>query len=207
MAEQNSHSLLVLISAPSGGGKTTLCQQLLQSRPDMTRAITCTTRAPRSGETDGVDYYFLTESNFQHRVEAGDFLEHATVYGRSYGTLKSEVLEKLRGGRDVLLNVDVQGAASIRNRARQDPELGGALVSVFLTPPSMDILETRLRKRGTDAPEVVQKRLDTARQEIEQWTQFDYLLISGSIDEDLRRMQAVVEAEKMRARRADPPKL
>jgi len=207
MSDRNSHSLLVLISAPSGGGKTTLCQQLLQARPDMTRAITCTTRAPRASETDGADYYFLTEDTFKRRVEADEFLEHATVYGRRYGTLKSEVLGKLRHGQDVLLNVDVQGAASIRQRARQDPELRRALVSVFLTPPSIDILETRLRNRGTDAPEVVQKRLDTARQEIEQWTQFDYLLISGSITEDLRRMLAVVEAEKMRSLRAHPPML
>ena len=207
MSEKNSHALLVLISAPSGGGKTTLCQQLLQARPDMARAITCTTRAPRAGETDGIDYYFLTEETFARRVQAEDFLEHATVYGCRYGTLKSEVLDKLRAGRDVLLNVDVQGAATIRQRAHQDPELRRALVSVFLTPPSIEILEARLRNRGSDAPEVVEKRLNTARQEIEQWAQFDYLLISGSIAEDLRRMLAVVEAEKMRSRRAHPPVL
>src|SRR3974377_487625 len=104
--------LLILISAPSGGGKTTLCQQLLAARPDMTRAITCTTRSPRAGEMDGVGYHFLVEADFKRRVQAGDFLEHATVFGRSYGTLRSEVLDKLRAGRNVLLNVDVQGAAA-----------------------------------------------------------------------------------------------
>src|SRR5437868_2936159 len=108
--------LLVVISAPSGGGKTTLCRELLAARPDMTRAITCTTRDPRPGEHDGVDYYFLDAGSFLKRVQAGNFLEHATVFGNSYGTLKGEVLGKLREGRDVLLNVDVQGAAAIRER-------------------------------------------------------------------------------------------
>src|SRR5215831_1283026 len=115
--------LLVLISAPSGGGKTTLCQQLLAARPDMARVITCTTRLPRPGEQEGVDYFFLTADSFLKRAQAGNFLEHATVHGNSYGTLKSEVLGKLRQGRDVLLNVDVQGASAIRERAEQDGEL------------------------------------------------------------------------------------
>ena len=199
--------LLILISAPSGGGKTTLCQRLLAARPEMTRAITCTTRAPREVERDGVDYYFFDAAAFLKRVQAGNFLEHATVYGHSYGTLKSEVLGKLRQGRDVLLNVDVQGAAAIRERAREDSELNGALVTVLLTPPSMTILEQRLRRRGTDAPAVIQKRLSVARQEIAQWKNFDYLLLSAAVDEDLRRMLAIVEAEKMKSARAVPPGL
>jgi guanylate kinase len=197
--------LLVLISAPSGGGKTTLCQQLLAARPKMTRAVTCTTRPPRAGERDGVDYYFLDAGSFLKRVQAGDFLEHAIVYGHSYGTLQAEVLGKLREGRDVLLNVDVQGAASIREKAPEVPELERALVSVFLTPSSLSILEARLRKRGTDAAAVIQKRLSVARQEIAHWRHFDYLLLSGSVDEDLRRMLAIVEAEKMRAGRVQGP--
>jgi guanylate kinase len=197
--------LLIIISAPSGGGKTTLCQQLLGARPGTTRAVTCTTRPPRPGERDGVDYYFLPAGDFLKRVQAGNFLEHATVYGNSYGTLKSEVLGKLRQGKDVLLNVDVQGAATIRDRAQDDPELRQALVSVFLTPPSIAILEDRLRKRGTDSTAAIQKRLSVARQEIAQWKHFDYLLLSTTIAEDLRRIQAIVEAEKMRTQRAQPP--
>ena len=197
--------LLVLISAPSGGGKTTLCNQLLAARPDMTRAITCTTREPREGEQDGVDYFFLDAAAFLKRVQSGNFLEHATVHGHSYGTLKSEVLGKLRLGKDVLLNVDVQGAATIRQRAESEPELKRALFSVFLTPLSMTILEERLRRRGTDTEAVIQKRLSMARQEIAQWKNFDYLLISQSVAEDLRRMQAIVEAEKMKAARSQAP--
>jgi guanylate kinase len=197
--------LLVLISAPSGGGKTTLCHQLLTARPQMTRAVTCTTRPPREGERDGVDYYFLDAGSFLKRVQAGNFLEHATVYSNSYGTLKAEVLGKLRQGKDVLLTVDVQGAATIRERAQEDGELKRALVSVFLTPPSMEILEARLRRRGTDAEAVIQKRLSVARQEIAQWKNFEYLLLSSSIQEDLRRMLAIVEAEKMRSLRVQAP--
>ncbi len=197
--------LLVVISAPSGGGKTTICQQLLAARPDMTRVVTCTTREPRKGEKDGVDYYFLDATSFLKRVQAGNFLEHATVYGHSYGTLKSEVLGKLRLGKDVLLNVDVQGAATVRQRADEDPELKRALVSVFLTPPSAEILETRLRRRGTDSETAIQKRLSVARQEVAQWKNFDYLLISTTIEADLRRMLAIVDAEKMRSGRMSPP--
>src|SRR5689334_8874690 len=146
----NPSPLLVVISAPSGGGKTTLCQQLLAVRTNVTRAITCTTRDPRPGEVDGIDYYFLDATIFLKRVQAGNFLEHATVHGNSYGTLKSEVLEKLRQGSDVILNVDVQGAATIRKQAETDSELKRALVTVFLAPPSMSVLEERLKRRGKD---------------------------------------------------------
>jgi guanylate kinase len=203
--KKNSAPLLILISAPSGGGKTTLCELLLKSRKEMTRAVTCTTRAPRPGEKDGVDYYFLAAADFLKRVQAGNFLEHATVYGNSYGLLKSELLGKLRAGRDVLLNVDVQGAATIRAAALAEPELRAALVTVFLTPASVEILEQRLKKRNTDSPAVIQKRLAVAKQEISQWKNFDYLLISTSKHEDLRRTLAIVESEKMRVTRSLAP--
>src|ERR1017187_2090989 len=123
MKQVKTSPLLILISAPAGGGKTTLCNQLLASRPDMVRAVTCTTREPRPGEKNGVDYYFFSAAEFKQRVAAGEFIEHATVFGRSYGILKSELLGKLRSGKDVLLNVDVQGAATIRGRVRTEPEL------------------------------------------------------------------------------------
>lgn len=200
-----SEPMLVVISAPSGAGKTTLCEQTLAVRANMERAITCTTRDPRPGEKDGVDYYFLDAGDFLKRVQAGNFLEHATVYGNSYGTLKSEVLGKLRAGKDVLLNVDVQGAAAIRTHAEGDPELKRALVTVFLTPPSMGILEERLRKRGQDSPQVIAKRLSVARQEIAQCRHFDYLVVSTSIAEDVRRLLAVLDAEQMRQGRAKLP--
>ena len=202
---EGTSPLLVIVSAPSGGGKTTLCQRLLEARKDMARAITCTTRDPRGKEQDGVDYYFLDAASFLKRVQAGNFLEHATVYGHSYGTLKSEVLLKLRQGQDVLLNIDVQGAATIRARAQEDEELKRALITVFLTPPSLNVLEERLRKRGTDSATVIQERLGVARHEIAQWKNFDYLLVSGTIEQDLKKMLTIVEAEKLRGSRSRAP--
>jgi guanylate kinase len=205
MNKPKAAPLLILISAPSGGGKTTLCELLLAARPEMTRAITCTTREPRAGEKDGVDYHFFDAGEFLKRLQAGNFLEHATVYGNSYGILKSELLAKLREGRDVLLNVDVQGAATIRERAAEEPELKKALVTVFLTPPTVDVLEQRLKKRNQDAPAVIQKRLAVAKQEVAQWKNFDYLLFSTTKQEDLRRMLEIVDAEKMRVPRSAAP--
>ncbi len=201
----NPAPLLIVLSAPSGGGKTTLCNQLLAIDAHVTRAITCTTRAPRPGERDGIDYYFLDADTFLKRVQAGHFLEHATVHGNSYGTLKSELLDKLHSGKDVLLSVDVQGVAAICDRAAQDDELSSALVTVFLTPESIGVLEARLRKRAADSEEVIQRRLGVAREEISHWRNFHYLIISTSIAEDLRRMQAIIEAEKMCSTRAKAP--
>jgi guanylate kinase len=205
MAKPNTEPLLILISAPSGGGKTTLCDNLLASRMDMERAVTCTTREPRKGEKDGVDYYFFSAAEFQRRQRAGEFIEHATVYGNRYGILKSELLGKLRSGRDVLLNVDVQGAATIRGRVKAEPELKRALVTVFLAPPSIAELGARLKNRAADSAAVIRKRLAVARREIAQWKKFDYLLTSATKPEDLRRMLAIVEAEKMRVARTEAP--
>lgn len=198
--------LLLVVSAPSGGGKTTLCDQLLANHSDITRAITCTTRAPRKGEREGVDYFFLDRKTFESKIEAGEFLEHATVYDNLYGNLKSEVLNKLHSGKHVLLNIDVQGAAALREAAKSVDELSTSLVSVFLTPPTFDDLETRLRKRGSESPETLQRRLTEAKFELMCWNQFDYLIISTTKEEDLRRMEAILEAESMRQGRAGGPK-
>ena len=205
MTAVNANPLLVVISAPSGAGKTTLCERTLAARPQMTRAITCTTRPPRDGEKDGIDYFFLDAGDFLRRVQGGNFLEHATVHGNSYGTLKSEVVGKLRAGNDVLLNVDVQGAATIRAQAEKDPELKRALVTVFLAPVSIAVLEERLRRRGKDSPENIQKRLAGARHELTQWRHFDYIIVTSSIEEDLRRMMAILDAEAMRQHRTQLP--
>ncbi len=197
-----STPLLILLSAPSGGGKTTLCQQILARRPDIGRAVTCTTRPPRPGEEEGRDYYFLDRAAFLSRVDGGGFLEHATVYDHCYGIPKSETLAKLRSGKDVLLNVDVQGAATVCQRAAEDAELARALVTVFLTPASVAELEGRLTRRGADSPEQLARRLSLAREEIAQWNRFQYLIISTSIAEDVRQMEAIIDAERLRQSRS-----
>ena len=145
--------MLVVVSAPSGGGKTTLCHQILTARPDMARAITCTTREPRGDEKDGEDYYFLDAGSFLKRVQAGNFLEHATVYGQSYGTLKSEVVGKLRTGKDVLLNVDVQGVESFCKAAQASPLLAKRMGTVFINVPIPE-LRVRLTGRGESETEI-----------------------------------------------------
>lgn len=195
--------VLLLIAAPSGGGKTTVCQQLLATVPGLCRAVTCTTRPPRPGEQDGVDYHFLTEAEFDRRVVVGEFLEHARVYGYRYGTLQAEVLTRLGAERNVLLNVDVQGAASIRALVADVPALRAALVTVFLTPASLEVLAERLARRGQDAPDVVARRLAAARDEIAQWRQFDYLVPSTTMAEDLRRVRGILESEQMRTSRVN----
>lgn len=199
-----SAPVLLLISAPSGGGKTTVCRRLLAATPGLERAVTCTTRAPRGEERAGVDYHFLAEAEFERRLAAGEFLEHARVYGRLYGTLKAEVLGRLRAGRDVLLNIDVQGAASVRAAAAADPELAAALVTVFLLPPSLDELRRRLAGRGEDAPEAVARRLAAAETEMAAAPQFGYIVPSGTMDDDLAAVQAILRAEKLRAVRFRP---
>jgi guanylate kinase len=196
---------LVVLSAPSGGGKTTVCENLMRARSGLTRAVTCTTREPREGEKDGVDYYFMDASSFLKRVQAGNFLEHATVFGHSYGILKSEVLGKLRRGEDVLLAVDVQGEATIRNRAGEDPGLDRTLVTIFLAPPSLAELEERLRRRDKDTEASMRKRLAAARQEIAQSKHFDYVVVSASQEEDLRRILTIIDAEKLRQPRVALP--
>ncbi len=193
-----SRSIVLLLSAPSGAGKTTLGDGLLRQNPQLRRVITCTTRAPRAGETDGVDYHFLSKETFSAKVEAGEFLEHATVYGRSYGTLAKSVRDLLKEGLDVLLTIDVQGAVSVRKVAETDLVLRAALVTLFLTPSSRLELTRRLQGRGTESSEVLAARLAAAEEEVAHWQRFDYLIKSGTREEDLRRAQAILDAERLR---------
>ena len=194
--EASSRSLLIVISAPSGCGKTTLCDNVRSALPSVKRAITCTTRAPREGEEDGEDYYFLGEDEFLARVEGGEFLENAVVHGNHYGVLKSELRARLAEGNDVLLNIDVQGAATIRERAVSDPILSEALVTIFLNPPDLSELENRLRGRGTDSEEIITQRLVIAKDEIAQSNLFDYTLTSGSREADLEQMLRIIETAR-----------
>ena len=200
----SSTPLLVVVSAPSGAGKSTLCDNVRAALPSASRAVTCTTREPRDGEADGVDYYFLGEEEFLARVERGEFLENAVVHGNHYGVLKSELRAKLAGGSDVLLNIDVQGAATLRERAATDPVLSRSLVTVFLRPPSLEELEQRLRGRGTDSDEVIARRLAIARDEMDQAEKFDHTLTSQTREADVDRMLGIIENVRLAKREAIP---
>lgn len=178
---------------------------MLATTPTLKRVITCTTRPPRPCEHNGVDYWFLDTQTFSERLATGAFLEHATVYGHMYGTPHADVNRQLREGSDLLLAIDVQGASTVRRIAQTDPLLRSALITVFLTPPTIEKLEERLLRRGQDSAEVVASRLAAAQREISEWPRFDYLVVSTTIDEDLRRMQAIYLAEKMRSCRAVLP--
>ena len=191
-------SVLFVLSAPSGGGKSTLYKGLMATPPDFVYSISCTTRQPRPGEIDGKDYYFLTHEEFEKRIAEGDFLEYAKVHGNYYGTPRSLVLKALREGNDVLVDVDTQGAAMIR--ANEHPEIREALADVFLMPPSLDELRRRLAERGTETEEQMETRLRNAKEEMAQWRLYRYTL-SGSIEEVLSGFRAVMRAERSVSRR------
>ncbi len=201
MSETNSFTregILFVVSAPSGTGKSTLCQNMRQT-PDLHYSVSCTTRRPRPGEIDGEDYYFLSEETFIKMVKQGEMLEHARVHNNYYGTIKKYVLDILDRGVDVLLDIDVQGAATIRNNP--DPRIRSALVDVFIMPPTMTELERRLRKRGTESEEEIQRRLQTGQYEMSQWPLFRYTILSSSTEEDLQKFRAIVRAERYLSKR------
>lgn len=197
----NDPSLLLIVSGPAGSGKTTLCERLVASEPSIKRAVTCTTRSPRPGEVDGEDYFFLDEGRFEAAVGRGDFLEYAGVHGARYGTLKREVCAKLGNSISVVLNIDVQGAASLRVSAASEPLLRGRLVSLFVLPPSLEVLRERLVFRGTDDPASIEQRLRRAEAEMDHWHEYDYCIRSGSRDEDFQQLQSIWIAERRKVQR------
>jgi guanylate kinase len=192
--------ILFVISAPSGTGKSTLCENL-RATPDFIYSISCTTRPPRKGEENGIDYHFLSREDFQRRIERGEMLEYALVHDNYYGTLKATVKEALNQGTDVLLDIDVQGAATIRKT--DDAMVRDSLVDVFIMPPTLEELERRLRKRGTETEEQVQQRLRTGREESKLWRLYKYTILSGSMEEDLTKFRAIMRAERYLSRRLE----
>lgn len=190
--------MLLVVSGPSGSGKTTLCRRLADSG-EVGYSISCTTRPPRPGEVDGRDYHFLTTAEFERRMLAGDFLEHALVHGNQYGSLKSEVLSRLAAGQDVVMDIDVQGAAQVRHCP--DPDIRRAVVDLFVMPPGEEELLGRLSGRGTDSEEVISLRMANALDEMSHWGEYTYVLLSSTREEDYSRFLALVTAERMRVSR------
>jgi guanylate kinase len=192
------HGILFVVSAPSGAGKTTLVERIRQS-PSLFYSVSCTTRRPRAGEIDGEDYHFLSGADFRERVDKGEFLEHAQVHGDFYGTLLEPVVRNLTDETDVLIDIDTQGAAVIRNCG--DPFIRNALADVFIMPPDLEELRRRLLKRGTETEAQIDSRLATASREMEHWPDYRYTIISGSVEEDLQRFRQIMEAESYLSRR------
>ncbi|MFO8027497.1 MAG: guanylate kinase [Opitutales bacterium] len=196
MPDTDSNGLLLIVSGPAGSGKTTVCDRMLAEEPGLQRVVTATTRPPRQGEQHRIDYYFFDHTSFDTKVEAGEFYEYANVHSNRYGTLKSEIQDKLAAGKDLLLNIDVQGAATFRDAGRDDPLLKGKVVTVFIMPPGMDELESRLRHRSTDEEEEIQRRLRVARDEMTQRELYDHRILSGTRDEDFAALQRIYREEK-----------
>ena len=194
-------ALLLIVSGPAGSGKTTLCDRMLEEIPRLRRIITATTRPPRSGEEDGVDYYFFSPGEFERKIEEGAFFEWARVHDHHYGCLKSEVTENLARDLDLLLNIDVQGAETFRRAVQSDPRLRDKVVTVFVTPESLDVIRDRLENRGQDPRDEIERRLKNAETEIEQWIHYDYCLISRDRESDFSSMRSIYLAEKLRNRK------
>lgn len=186
--------LLCIVSGPSGAGKTSLCKELMAAVSTLSFSVSYTTRPQRKGEVDGTDYFFVDEERFKAMVQQGDFAEWAEVYGNLYGTTKACIEEALKHGVDLLFDVEPQGARNLKEHYPQ-------AVSVLVLPPSAAVLEQRLRTRGTDAEEVIKRRLENARKEINQAQNYDYLVINEDFDDALQVLQSIFIAEKNRGSR------
>ncbi len=186
--------ILFIVSAPSGAGKTSLVKALLEQDPGLALSVSCTTRAPRAGEQDGVHYHFLDRDQFERAVAAGEFMEHAEVFGNLYGTREADLRAHLASGRDLILEIDWQGARQVRKRFAD-------AVSLFILPPSLAELERRLRGRGTDSEEVIARRLAQARDDLSHWAEYDYLIVNDRFELALAELGAIVTAERRRSSR------
>ncbi|HEY0173220.1 MAG TPA: guanylate kinase [Pyrinomonadaceae bacterium] len=195
-AADRYRGILFVISSPSGGGKGTLIRRLLQTVPGVGYSVSWTTRAPRPGESDGVNYRFVSEEEFTRMRQANGFLEWAVVHGNLYGTARAAVKKEMSKGRDIVLEIDVQGARAVRKAMR-------SVVSVFILPPSFEVLRERLTARMTERPEELELRLANARGEVEQYRYFDYLILNDEVERAAAQLSAVVSAERARRRRQE----
>ena len=192
--------LMLVLSSPSGAGKTTLSRRLLQSDSQIVMSVSATTRAPRPNEVDGSDYHFISVGEFEAWVQKSEFLEHANVFGNRYGTPRAAVMAALAGGKDVLFDIDWQGTQQLRQQARDD------VVSVFVLPPSKEELERRLRVRAQDSEDVVRTRMAKANDEISHWAEYDYILVNDDASRAQTQLETILAAERLkRARQVGLP--
>ncbi|MCL6609293.1 MAG: guanylate kinase [Geminicoccaceae bacterium] len=187
--------LMLVLSSPSGAGKTSISRRVLELEPEVTMSVSVTTRPKRPGERDGIDYHFIDETRFRAMVEAGELLEHALVYGHHYGTPRKAVEEALAAGRDVLFDIDWQGAQQLREAAADD------VVGVFILAPSLEALEQRLRTRAQDSEEVVRYRLARVAADVTHWAEYEYVIINEELDRSVAAVRAILAAERLKRRR------
>ena len=193
--------MLILVSGPAGSGKTTLCDRLTEAHPEaIRRIITCTTRSPRANESAGIDYHFLSRANFEAQIAEGVFLEHAEVHGKLYGTRAADVITHLDSGKDALVNLDVQGAATIRSKANADKQLADSLLTVFVRVTDPIELRRRLSGRGTDAADEIERRMAVATEELRHAGEYDHVIDSADRQSDFNRLNAIYLAARQSRR-------
>ena len=190
--------VMLVLSSPSGAGKTTLARRLLESEPELRLSVSVTTRRPRPGERNGIDYIFINHDEFRRQVEGGELLEWAEVFGNRYGTPGSPVERLLATGHDVLFDIDWQGARQLRQRMPRD------IASVFILPPSGETLRQRLMARAQDSAEVIARRMAQASTEISHWGEYDYVIVNSDIDESASKLTTILAAERLRRARRQP---
>lgn len=186
--------ILLVVSGPSGAGKGTICKSLLEQRLDLAYSVSCTTRQPRRGEVDGENYFFLTKESFEEMIEQDELLEYAKVYDNYYGTPKEYVMKQLRAGRDVVLEIDTQGALKVKEHFPEG-------VFVFIVPPSLGELSKRIYKRGTDADDVIKRRLSAASGELTYASKYDYIVVNDEVDKATAKVGKIMDAEHLRVKR------
>ncbi|HEY2445137.1 MAG TPA: guanylate kinase [Rhizomicrobium sp.] len=192
MTSIGRRGLMLVLSSPSGAGKTTLSRRLLEADTNVVLSVSMTTRKQRAGEREGTDYFFVTRESFDAAVRSGQFLEYANVFDHLYGTPRTPVMQAIAEGRDVLFDIDWQGTQQLRERACDD------LVSIFVLPPSRDELERRLKARAQDSDAVVAERMAKADGEISHWAEYDYVIVNDDLDRSLRKIQSILEAERLK---------
>ncbi len=196
---------IIVLSGPSGAGKSTVCNILISEDNNLEFSVSCTTREPRDGEVNGINYHFISKDEFKAKIESDEFIEWAEVHGNYYGTLKSEILGKAQQGKDILLDIDIQGARLIKEACKNDVELKKCVEYVFFAPPSFEELEQRLLGRGTESEESAQRRLQNAKGELEAWSEYEHLIVCHNKEQGLANMKGLLYTMRNKTKRINKP--